>query len=205
MEIEALLRRLSERRPIFHSEADFQHALASELHLSEPSVEIRLERRIADMRVDMVTMSPTGNCAFELKYKTRVSQTDHAGESFWLRNHAAQDIGRYDFLKDVSRIEQVVLGNPGWSGCAVLLTNDPGYWRSGREGTVDSAFRLHDGRILDPKLEWDIRASVGTTRGRTLPLEIRGRYEIRWCPYARIGTEEFRYLAIKIGDLATSD
>jgi len=198
MDLDPVLARLAAKRPIFHSEADFQHALAWELHLADPAGEVRLERPIAGMHVDLVVRSRTGNCALELKYKTKVSQTDHAGELFLLRNHAAQDLGRYDFLKDVSRIEQIVLKNSGWSGWAVLLTNDAGYWRSGREGTVDSAFRLHEGRILDPKLAWDLRAAAGTTKNRTLPIEIHGRYEIRWRPYARVGKEEFRYVAIKI-------
>jgi hypothetical protein len=200
MNVEAVLQRLAVKRPIFHSEADFQHALAWEIHLAEPDAAIRLEQRIAEMHVDLVIRSGANNYAFELKYKTRLSKEDHAGESFLLRNHAAQDIGRYDFLKDISRLEQVVLENAGWRGWAIMLTNDPGYWRSGREATVDSAFRLHDGRIIDPRLEWDIRASPGTTRGRTSALEIRNRHQIRWQPYAHVGKEDFRYLAIEIAN-----
>ena len=38
---------LAAKRPIFHSEADFQHALAWEVQLAHPNAGIRLEKRVA--------------------------------------------------------------------------------------------------------------------------------------------------------------
>ena len=40
-----VLRSLSCQRPIFHSEADFQHALAWLIHLQHPDAIVRLEYR----------------------------------------------------------------------------------------------------------------------------------------------------------------
>jgi hypothetical protein len=196
--VDSLLSQLAQKRPVFHSEADFQHALAWEIHLSHPAAEVRLERPFEQMHLDLLVRSGAMTCALELKYKTRRATLEHAGETFALSNHLAQDIGRYDFLKDVCRLERIVAGKPGWDGCAIILTNDASYWRSGRAGTVDSAFRLHEGRTIDPSLAWDARASAGTTKGRTSALSIRGRYKIFWQPYSAVGAHEFRYLAIQI-------
>ena len=43
LDIHGLMSKLRKRRPIFHSEADFQHALAWEIHLANPSHQVRLE------------------------------------------------------------------------------------------------------------------------------------------------------------------
>ena len=43
MDIDGLMAKLSKRRQIFHSEADFQHALAWEIHLANPDCQVRLE------------------------------------------------------------------------------------------------------------------------------------------------------------------
>src|SRR5580693_223840 len=43
MQIETIIQSLRKQRSIFHSEADFQHALAWELHLDNPSAHVRLE------------------------------------------------------------------------------------------------------------------------------------------------------------------
>ncbi len=45
LDIHGALGRLSAVRPIFHSEADFQHALAWTIQLQHPDATIRLEIR----------------------------------------------------------------------------------------------------------------------------------------------------------------
>jgi hypothetical protein len=40
-----MLSLLAERRPVFHSERDFQHALAWQIQLAYPEAQIRLEPR----------------------------------------------------------------------------------------------------------------------------------------------------------------
>ncbi len=43
IKFQELLRQLALQRPLFHSEADFQHALAWELHNRLPEARVRLE------------------------------------------------------------------------------------------------------------------------------------------------------------------
>jgi len=43
--LQKVIHLLSKERPLFHSEADFQHALAWAIHKNYPDVEVRLEKR----------------------------------------------------------------------------------------------------------------------------------------------------------------
>ena len=43
VEIGEILSALAEQRPVFHSEADFQHAFAWEIHQQLPMASVRLE------------------------------------------------------------------------------------------------------------------------------------------------------------------
>ena len=45
LDLDAAIMRLAARRPVFHSEADFQFALAWQIHTDHPAAHIRLETR----------------------------------------------------------------------------------------------------------------------------------------------------------------
>jgi hypothetical protein len=62
--------------------------------------------------------------AIELKYKTRSLTAALDGEDFHLMSHAAQDLVRYDFFKDLNRIEAFARAGPERTGYAIFLTND---------------------------------------------------------------------------------
>ncbi len=202
-----VLAALSEQRPVFHSEADFQHALAWEVHRRMPRASVLLERPVKlsgvdkPLHIDIWIECDGDILIIELKYKTRALLTLEGGERFALQNHSAQDLGRYDFIKDVWRVETVVASTARATGYAILLTNDPSYWvRSHNERTVDADFRLHEGRELGGALDWGAHASAGTKRGRENPLQLTGSYPLRWKNYSRASTESkcaaFRYLVV---------
>lgn len=73
--IESALEALSWERPAFHSEADFQHALAWKLHQLHQGISLRLEKseRLdqATIRVDIIARIGAQTIYIELKYKTR--------------------------------------------------------------------------------------------------------------------------------------
>ena len=163
-DIHAVMGRLAHRRPIFHSEADFQFALAWRIKETLPDCEIRLEYKPfpTDLeRLQLDVWVPTEGVAIELKYKIRDLQIEHGGERFAL-NGQPQNRGRYGYVKDVQRLEQVVADLEGAStGFAVLLTNNWLYWENGRRRTNDDdAFRLHDGRRLAGRMVWAERAKA---------------------------------------------
>jgi hypothetical protein len=155
LSIPAVLAALAEQRPVFHSEADFQHALAWEVHRQLPHAFVRLERPVKlstegkPLHVDIWVERKGEILAIELKYKTKKLRTSERGEEFDLHDHSAEDTGRYDFIKDVWRVESIVANYASATGYAILLTNDPLYWtRSYNTGMGDEEFRIHQGRVL---------------------------------------------------------
>jgi hypothetical protein len=202
-----VLTALSNRRRIFHSEADFQHALAWEIHKQLSDASIRLELPIVIghqvLHLDIWIANKGTVYAIELKYKTRSLEVLLAGEHFILKDQSAQDHGRYDLIKDIQRLEQIAANRENVVGYAIFLTNDSAYWtRQTQRNTVDADFRLHQGRILQGTLKWADGASEGTKRNREKPLILRGRYPVNWQRYSEVSPKtygQFRYLTIKVG------
>lgn len=206
IETEKIIQDLATQRPLFHSEADFQHAIAWFAHKSDPNTVVRLELpfRSSDSSeyLDLKFTNRSQTLAVELKYKTRQLLFQHSGEEFSLKQQGAQDIGRYDFLADVERLERFVAAKRASAGCAILLTNDPSYWSTpARPETVDKNFRLTEGRLVHGSLAWLEHASAGTMRGREKPITLTGKYTVAWKPYStpcNLRGGEFRYLALHI-------
>jgi hypothetical protein len=172
-----------------------------------PQASVRLERPVKittvynPLHVDVWIEQGDDVLVIELKHKTRALQTLEGGERFALQNHGAQNLGRYDFIKDVWRVETVVVSSARCTGYAILLTNDPSYWTQSHNGrTVDVAFRLHEGRHLYGTLGWGAHASKGTKCGREKPLQLTGLYSLRWEDYSRASAKakcaKFRYLVV---------
>jgi len=177
IDIATMLSSLAAEQPIFHSEADFQHALAWCIHTTMPDAKVRLEYRSRldeTVYLDIWVQTASNNIALELKYPTRKLECVVAGEEFALKNQAAQDIRRYDFIKDVARLEHVVEAFPNTYGYALLLTNDSSYWaKSLSNATTDVAFRIHEGASIAGTLAWASHASAGTMSGRERALALR--------------------------------
>ena len=207
-DIDQVLERLAKNRPIFHSEADFQFALARQIETLMPDCGLRLERPFrfegANRYLDLWLRDP--GIAIELKYRTRCLSIEHEGEHFSLKNQSAHDHGRYDFIEDIRRIEEIAAerrvaeGDPFSKGYAILLTNDYLYWKNGRDGTIDRHFRIHDGRTLKGPMAWTTKASAGTTKKREQTLELSREYELHWEDYREHSGKNgaFRYLAVQI-------
>ncbi|HZG77585.1 MAG TPA: hypothetical protein VEZ72_17160 [Paenibacillus sp.] len=207
MNLTAILSDLSQERPVFHNEADFQHALAWKIRERHPDAKVRLEMKVhgANTKVylDILVQLEGRTYAIELKYKPRNLECVIDGEAFELLNQGAQDIGRYDVLKDVQRLETMVAEEIVNEGFLVFLTNDLSYSSEAKGGddTVDRDFRLKEGRTLHGTLSWGERAGAGTTKGREAPIILTGHYDLKWVPYSRLSTgrgAEFQYLMLKV-------
>lgn len=203
IEISPILETLGKLRPIFHNEADFQFCLAWEIQKQFPTSEIRLEYKVPGFigRYTDIWIRGEKPLAVELKYKPISVTLENKDEVFELKNHGAQDLGRYDFLKDLQRVEEIVSKFPQTTGYAIMLTNDPSYWKKPqKQNSVDADFKIDEGRSMHGTLSWSPKASKGTTRGREKPLKIRGKYKIKWMPYftenQKLG--DFRLLCLKV-------
>ena len=185
------------------------------MHQRLPRASVRLERpvKVSDfnkpLHVDIWIEQDNNVLAIELKYKTRALQVPVKNEQYALQSHSAQDIGRYDFIKDIERVETIVSDRaPYATGYAILLTNDRSYWtQSLKDNTVDVNFRLHEGNNLHGSLGWGPGASDGTKGGRERPLQLAKSHTLRWQDYSHLigGTYgRFRYLSVEVKSEAST-
>lgn len=207
MDLTIPLLQLKNKRKIFHSEADFQFALAWEIQICYPVAKVRLEYRPPEiepnMYIDILVIIDGIWYPIELKYKTVKCTKASGGEIFKLKNHGAQDLGRYDYLLDIMRIEQFSKYiDPFGKGYALMLTNDPLYWgQSSKIDTIDREFRLIDGFEKAGNLKWAEHAGLGTTRGREEPIILSNNYLMQWEEYSKLDNERsgtFKYLLTNI-------
>lgn len=206
MNIHSIMRDLAAHRPIFHSEADFQFALAWQIKERIPGFEIRLEfPPFPNENMSLDIWIPTVKMAIELKYTTGGMNVPSGRERFALKNHSGQPLRRYDFINDIHRLERVSKAH-GARGIAVMLTNTPAYWSSPARDwktTSDASFRIHEGSTLTSVMGWSENVSSGTTKGRQEPVRLEGAYDLRWRDYSTVPGagrgREFRYLAVEAG------
>lgn len=206
IEIHKLLKSLARQRPIFHSEADFQHAFAWHIQQKTPTAAIRLElpfvRGERSQYLDIWASTPLQNWAFELKYKTRKAFIRHSDEEFRLKNHSAHDISRYAILKDVERLEHIVSSHSNTIGYCIFVTNDSNYWSPAiKENSIDADFRLNDKRKIGGLLRWGEKASQGTTKGIDGPITLRDQYFVEWHDFSEsssVKNGKFRYTIFEV-------
>ena len=211
LEIDDVMSKLAQERPVFHSEADFQHAFAWCIHTTNPDLRVRLEykpfpheSKYLDLWFSEIESGQTNfHVAVELKYYTRKLEVEHNGEWFALRDGQAHPPHRYDFLKDIQRLEKVHKERREVrAGIAVLLTNDHLYWQPPlRTNIVDANFRIHAGRQVTGVMDWSKGAADGTKKNREESICLSGSYEFKWQEYANFGGGchgKFRYLAVRV-------
>jgi len=200
-----VLKKMSVSRPVFHSEADFQHAFAWTAHELDPSLQVRLETRPEPhVRLDLLLFRPDLQqfSAIELKYLTTAWSGDVGGETFALKSQGAQDIRAYDVVKDIHRVERFVKGGAGLNGAVVVLTNEPSYWQrpSHTIETNATAFRLYEATVLSGRRSWGPQTGVGTMKGREVALDLVDEYACTWSDYSTVGgvRGRFRHLTFEV-------
>ena len=205
-DLAGVLDALRAHRPVFHSEADFQHAFAWEVQRAAPQARVRLETRpVAGVRLDLLVTAADGttSSAIELKYLTRAWSGEVGAERFELMSQGAQDIRAYDVVKDVSRVEHDVAVLPKCNGAVLCLTNDPSYWaRPSHDRETNAAmFRLYEGRRLQGDCRWGPLTGAGTMKGREQAIRLTGTYDLRWQDWARVpgAAGTFRMLVVEVG------
>ena len=202
--LEGIMSELSKERRIFHSEADFQHALAMKISKIYPKLNIRVEYNPwgeeDNQHIDLWIIDKQEEFAIELKYKKRQILYEENGEKFILNSQHAQDIARYDFCKDIKKLESIKSNKDNFTKYAIFLTNDHLYWDLSNYNTNDDNFRIHDGKELTGTLKWHLNASEGTKNNRDEDISLNGKYNLKWNDYSDIPNQKngkFRYLLVK--------
>lgn len=205
VDLDEALSELRQTRPVFHSEADFQHALAWQVHLADSLMQVRLETRPSrGMRLDLLFSRPDlqRSTAVEMKYLTALLRAEVAGESYELPNQGAQDVRAYDVVKDIARVEVFIAERPGWNGLMLALTNDQSYWNrpNHNRATGAAAFRLYEGVTLSGTRDWGPQSGPGTRKNREAAIPLRGNYTVSWRDFSDVGVAagRFRTLAVEV-------
>ncbi len=147
----------------FHSEADLQHELAIFLR-DKLNAKIRLEKPMGKDQhkgnIDLFIDYDAKKIGIELKYKTQILSRKTQEECFNLKQHSAHPLGRYDFYKDISRLENWINKKEINHGFAIFLTNDGNYLKHHNE------FNLGSAKIEKNNYDWlnYKKSSHGTNR-----------------------------------------
>ena len=207
-----IIQKLSQTRPIFHSEADFQFSLATAIKEFYPDAEIRLERPFPHytelgrtIYLDILVILDGKFHPIELKYKTSTLKPAHCvidGELFQLKHQGARDLGVFYCLKDVERLENLAKQPNFGAGFAIWLTNDPIYWKKPRHDHCNYVeFSIHDGAKKSQEMKW----LGGKMKGKSIRLN--NSYDISWQNYSKnlktdngedIEKGDFRYVMLPI-------
>ena len=207
-DIHLAMARLAVNRNAFWSEADFQFALAWELQKIHPSATIHLERCYQhpslqkNYHIDIWVEDQGQIFPIELKYKTKdATIPQNNGSQISLKNHGAVDLGCYDYLKDIARIEDVArLEKPSFAkGFAIMLTNEHKYYTHVKVRSAYDNFKIYPGAIRAGWLRWG-KTSKGTLFAATKDRDdfpLKKSYTMNWTDYNNCN-DGFKYLINEI-------
>ena len=155
---------LDTNEELLFNERDFQMHLATFLRQTGHYDDVDVEYYVPlselkgyiwnnELRMDILVYKEEEFLPIELKYKTKSVRKSllRFGEQLAekvevMKNQGAQDLGMYDFWKDVRRIEIVRKRFKAIkSGLAVFVTNDPAYLKAGRDTSNHILFSMAEG------------------------------------------------------------
>lgn len=204
MDINAIMEFLANKRPLFHSEADFQFALAWEIKSRYPQTEIRLEVPFGGTvngRIDIIVSHLTGVYPIELKYLKKHLRCAVDDEQYDLAE-GVHDLDMHDCIKDIARIETFRGQLAGFRrGYAVWLTNDPAYWNASYNASYYSEFHAPHDSIKAGVIQYKNGAKLLSNPGYAAPIELAGHYHIAWEKFSSVGTAKngkFKYAVIRV-------
>ena len=205
-DIDCILQKLSQRVDCFLSECQFQHELAREIReyfilqgiSNQYEIELEFPSNNLPKRIyyDLVIKDKTTNeyCVIELKYKTKKEKVVYKSEKYNLTEHAAVGNARFDFLKDIERLENFGQDNKGRTfalGFAIFLTNTKSYQNKATTANY-SEFSIAEPLISSGTKRW--KGGMHTGRYNST-VNLKGEYMVDWKNY---GNNGWYYLIIKV-------
>ena len=199
MDIIPIISSLRVKRPIFHSEEDFQFALAWEIKQAIPDSQVRLEVpfEIDGERksVDVVVINNGYYYPIELKYKQdELKDVIYNNEQFNLIEQKRTTDSCPEFIKDIERVEKLSFRLNGGNrlGFAIWLTNEDYYWDTRQLNNTHAPFFVNEGAELKGRLQNAV--------DRHKAVELSGAYTVHWNEYSDFDTLNgwFRYALIEI-------
>ena len=199
---------------LLFNERDFQMHLATWMrnstnHYDDVDVEYyvpwqELEGYVweSELRLDIVVKKDGEYCPVELKYKTKkverqISRFDELlGEKVVvMKTQGAQDLGMYDFWKDVRRVELVRNRfERVKNGLAVFVTNDAFYTKGSKTTSNNYLLNMNEG-VHSTQKHW---TNPESTCAKSHPdFEVEREYTIEWHERGVDGVE-FYYCIVTI-------
>ena len=141
----------------------------------------------SELRLDIVVKKSGEYYPVELKYKTKkierqITRFDELLDDkvVVMKNQGAQDLGMYDFWKDVRRVE-LVRNSFGRvkGGLAVFVTNDVLYTKSSKPTSNNYLLNMNEGRHSRIK-HWKNEESACARMKAYKPFEVEREYYINW-------------------------
>ena len=210
IDIEAFLESREEK---FFNERDLQMHLALYLERSNKYDKVEVEYYVpksellpeymwdSEMKIDIVVRKDGKFVPIELKYKTKAIDGDQDIERFGeqicnvniIKNQAAQNISKYDFWKDVRRIE--ILKSKFRNiegGICLFLTNDQSYQKEPNNSAKCKSFSMSQGlhhrdKSWQGKQEKEIASRPN--------FKVEKEYAIKW---AQTQNNDYYYTIISI-------
>ena len=201
---------------LLFNERDFQMHLATWLrnsanHYDDVDVEYYVPKTElgnyiwdSELRLDIVVKKDGEYCPVELKYKTKkverqISRFDEMLDDkvVVMKNQGAQDLGMYDFWKDVRRVELVrnrfknVKG-----GLAVFVTNDQLYTKASRQNSNNYLLNMTEGKHSAIK-HWQNEDSACAKMKSYKSFEVEKEYSIKW-HHRNVDNIPFHYCVVFI-------
>ena len=201
---------------LLFNERDFQMHLATWLrnsanHYDDVDVEYYVPKTElgnyiwdSELRLDIVVKKDGEYCPVELKYKTKkverqISRFDEMLDDkvVVMKNQGAQDLGMYDFWKDVRRVELVrnrfknVKG-----GLAVFVTNDQLYTKASRQNSNNYLLNMTEGKHSAIK-HWQNEDSACAKMKSYKSFEVEKEYSIKW-HHRNVDNIPFHYCVVYI-------
>lgn len=203
---------LNRNNELLFNERDFQMHLSVALrengHYDDVDIEYyvpfeQLENYIwkNELRLDIVVRKGNEYLPIELKYKTRKAKrtilrfNEQIQDIEVLKNQGAQDLGMYDFWKDVRRIELVRKRFAKvHNGLAVFVTNDAQYTRPSKPTSNNHLFNMDNG-VHGKTKHWSDKNS--TSCKKHPDFEVEKEYVVEWLT-TRFEDVEFHYCIVSI-------
>lgn len=205
-DLHKILKVLSKERPLFHSEADFKFALACKIkeEISPEKIIIEYPESICDKRIyiDIYFKKDNKEYYLELKYKTKKLIFNNEEMKYNLKDQKACDFGRYDFIKDIERLEKITCGTQDKLGYVIFLSNDENYLQGTKKTNQDYSFNIENNTtITRGEKSWSKEKILKNLGSRKNSLNINNDYFVQWRNYSNFKNYEFNYLAIKIKEM----
>ena len=198
--IEIIEQELLNRTSYFTREQDIQIALANKFESSRAFDRVFIEQHISaamlpnypwtdanNIYIDLVILKDNVYYPIEIKFKTKNQQIPLSvlgtNQLLTLGHHGAQNIGCYDYWKDVKRLEFYEASFPQVEqGIMLFVTNDETYLHPPLNmNTGYAQFSIHEGKTVaqNETLDWNRALSISRNRP---PIQLNNTYHLTWRP-----------------------